>query len=174
MLSETSKDISGYEGQYAITADGRIYSHSRVNQRGRLIKGRWLKPGVDRDGYLKVCLYRDGEKNYQFVHRLVASAFLDNLHSYAEVNHINGLKKDNRSANLEWVSRSQNNSHAYQSGLKKAINGERHPNAKLNNGQVDEILSSTSISHRELAKRYGVSQVLISRIIRRDAWAVAK
>lgn len=170
MLSETSKDIAGYEGQYAVTDDGRIYSHSRVNHSGRLVKGRWLKPGTDRDGYLKVCLYLDGEKNYQFVHRLVASAFLDNPHSYAEVNHVNGIKSDNRASNLEWVSRSQNNAHAYRAGLRKALNGERHPNSKLTSEQVVDILSCKSMSHAELAKKHGVSQVLISRIIRKEAW----
>lgn len=42
MLSETAKDIAGYEGKYSVTTDGRVYSHSRVDACGRLQKGRWL------------------------------------------------------------------------------------------------------------------------------------
>ncbi|MEW0227966.1 NUMOD4 domain-containing protein [Escherichia coli] len=51
MLSETAKDIAGYEGKYSVTTDGRVYSHSRVDARGRLQKGRWLKPVNHSDGY---------------------------------------------------------------------------------------------------------------------------
>lgn len=50
MLSETAKDIAGYEGKYSVTTDGRVYSHSRVDACGRLQKGRWLKPVNHSDG----------------------------------------------------------------------------------------------------------------------------
>ncbi|EAA9298054.1 endodeoxyribonuclease [Salmonella enterica subsp. enterica] len=170
MLSETLKDIFGYEGQYAITTDGRIYSHSRLNRAGRLIKGRWMKPAKDKDGYLKVCLCSESGRSYQFVHRLVAAAFISNHEGYREVNHINGKKDDNRIDNLEWANRSQNNAHAYISGLRKPLRGSKHPNAKLTSEQVIDILTCKSMPHRKLALKHGVSQVLVSRIIRKEAW----
>ena len=76
MLSENAKDIEGYEGLYAITNDGRVYSHSRVNLRGCLIKGRWLKHNHNVNGYKYVCLYKDGVKKNILIHKLVASHFV--------------------------------------------------------------------------------------------------
>ena len=61
-----------------------------------------------------------GYRGYpQYVHRMVAETWLDNPNNYEEVNHINGDKTDNRVENLEWVTHSQNVSHAYRTGLNK-------------------------------------------------------
>lgn len=50
------------------------------------------------------------------VHRLVASAFIDNPNNYPEVNHINSNREDNRAVNLEWSNRSLNNKHKFNQG----------------------------------------------------------
>ena len=64
------KDIKGYEGLYAATSCGKIWSYRRH---------KFLKPRKQRDGYLLVNLYRDGvQKTYQ-LHRLIAEAYLENL-----------------------------------------------------------------------------------------------
>ena len=96
------KDIEGYEGVYAITSCGRVYSHSRVNGQGRLQKGRWMKPQVDKDGYLKVRLQLNGTSKYCMVHRLVAMAFLPNPLNHPVINHKNEVKDYNDVSNLEW------------------------------------------------------------------------
>jgi hypothetical protein len=70
--------------------------------------------GANHDGYRKV-MGRDRVKVY--VHRLVAEAFLPNPEGLPEVNHINGVRHDNRVANLEWVSHADNMRHAYSTGL---------------------------------------------------------
>ncbi len=65
MLSEDIRDVVGYEGLYAVTRDGRVYSHSRIintcHGATRLMKDRWLKPAKDGGGYLFVGLCKDGE-----------------------------------------------------------------------------------------------------------------
>lgn len=170
MLSETAKDIAGYEGKYSVTTDGRVYSHSRVDAYGRLQKGRWLKPIVHSDGYMYVNL-REKEKTKQlYIHRLVAITFIDNLDSLPQVNHINGIKSDNRVENLEWVTGSQNMVHASKSGFLNPISGERHYCAKLSTEQVKEIRACKSMSQREMARMYGVSKATISGILNNKTW----
>ena len=89
------KDIIGFEGHYAITEDGQVWSHK--NQ-------RFLKPYRDNRGYLKVDL-RNGEIRKQCrVHRLVAEAFIPNPFGLDTVNHIDENKENNCVDNLEWMS----------------------------------------------------------------------
>lgn len=79
-----------------------------------------IKLRPDKSGYLKVDL---GRRNTKSVHRLVWEAFHGQIPKGMEINHRNGSKIDNRLANLELVTRSQNMRHAYASGLmrKRAI-----------------------------------------------------
>ncbi|CQR03437.1 TPA: NUMOD4 motif-containing HNH endonuclease [Yersinia enterocolitica] len=164
MLSETAKDIAGYEGHYAVTADGRIYSHSRVNALGGLTKGRWLRPGKGGRGYLVVNLCSGGVTKTHSLHRLVAKAYIPNPERAAEVNHINGDKTDNRVENLEWVTSSENKAHAYKYGLYKT--GEGHSRAKLTDADILSICSSEEFSPQELAVIYGVDRSYISYLRR--------
>ncbi len=89
--------------------DFPVYS---VNTNGDVrndVTGRILKHKVKPNGYHFVCLCPD--KKYLHIHRLVAEAFIANPLSKPEVNHINGIKADNRVENLEWVSHSENEHH---------------------------------------------------------------
>lgn len=92
------KDIKGYEGIYAITEDGQVWSYKRQ---------KFMKP-YKQNGYLLVRLFKDGNsKNYR-IHRLVAEAYLPNPNNYPEVHHINSIRTDNRIENLAWVSKEDN------------------------------------------------------------------
>lgn len=77
----------------------------------------------DKDGYLKTALRRDGKRYYRRVHRLVAKTFLPNPNNLSQVNHINGIRDDNRVENLEWVSAKENVRHAYDVLGRKGHNG---------------------------------------------------
>jgi len=93
------KDIKGYETLYAASDCGKVFSY-------RL--GRYLKPGTNTHGYLKVVLCKDGKTKTRKVHRLVAETFLEVDDDRSDVDHIDGNKINNNVDNLRWVSHSEN------------------------------------------------------------------
>lgn len=104
--------------------DGRAY---RVSLNGAIeCDGRLLAQHKTDRGYMKVTL---GGKSVA-VHRIVASAFVPNPEGYAEVNHLDGNKANNASANLEWCSRSENMKHAYAAGLHPGVSASGPDNPR--------------------------------------------
>jgi hypothetical protein len=101
------KEIEGYP-QYKITEDGEVWSYQKNTPRP-------LKPGVSKLGYKLVCL---GRNNPKTLHRLLAKTFIPNPENKPCVNHIDGNKLNNNLSNLEWVSYSENNKHAFKTGLR--------------------------------------------------------
>ena len=93
------KDIKNYEGIYAITENGEVWSY-RSN--------KWLNPSTHYRGYKVVCLSDKGKADSFFVHRLVAETFLPNPDNLPEVNHKDENKANNSIANLEWIDHTQN------------------------------------------------------------------
>lgn len=109
---EIYKDVAGYEGLYKVSNLGNVRSVGMwTNIRGgskRFLKGRVLKSGKGKGGYLIVVLCKDGKQKTHTVHRLVAQAFIDNPNNLPEVNHIDENKENNVVTNLEWCSYSYN------------------------------------------------------------------
>lgn len=70
----------------------------------------------DNVGYMQVNLYKDGNKKYIRVHRLVAEYFVPNPYNKPFVNHIDGDKTNNHYSNLEWVDNRENVKHFYSMG----------------------------------------------------------
>lgn len=93
------KDIKGYEGLYAVTSCGKVWSYRRQ---------KFLKGVPDKDGYLRISLVKDGVKKSYSVHRLVAEAYISNPDNLPQVNHKSEIKTENHINNLEWVSSSDN------------------------------------------------------------------
>ena len=96
------KPIKGFEERYLVSDSGQVWS---------LLRHRALRPTIDRYGYEKVVLCKDGKMFYRTVHRLVAQAFIPNPDNLTTVNHINEDKTDNRAVNLEWMSIADNDNH---------------------------------------------------------------
>lgn len=123
--------IIGQEGKYEISSHGRVKNLCRVSVRKngtRLTsRERILKPFLNGAGYLCVDLSRKHHR----VHRLVAEHFIPRSGD-VQVNHINGVKTDNRVNNLEWCSQLENIRHAFKMGLvpRKSITGEKSHNSK--------------------------------------------
>ena len=96
------KPVVGFEECYLVSDSGQVWS---------LRRHKALSPTIDRYGYEKVVLSKDGKSFYRTVHRLVAQAFVPNPNNLATVNHINENKTDNRAVNLEWLSIADNDNH---------------------------------------------------------------
>ena len=94
---EIWKDVEEYPN-YQVSSEGRVKSLN-YNHTG---KEKILKSAKDKDGYLLICLWKEGKPKMFSVHRLVASAFIPNYDNLPQVNHINEDKTDNRVENLEW------------------------------------------------------------------------
>jgi len=111
-LSEyVAKDIEGYEGLYAVTNCGKVYSHSKVVANGRLQKGRWIKPDLTAKGYYRVALFKNGVGTKFSVHRLVAKAFCKTDDMTLTVNHKDKIRTNNSYYNLEWCTIQYNVEH---------------------------------------------------------------
>lgn len=142
---EQWRDIFGYEGVYQVSDLGRV----RSLKFGRV---KVLRSYKNRDGYLKVFLWKDGKRRNIYVHRLVANAFIPNSdESKNEINHIDECKQNNRVSNIEWCDRSYNVTY---NGLRYR---RRHPNYKRN--EIKSIYRpELSIDENlELFKAKGVS-----------------
>ena len=110
-MTEEWRPVVGYDGSYEVSSMGNIRSLDRLNGRGRWLKGRLIKIGMTRNGYMRCCLCIKGERTHYYVHRLVAQAFVTNPDGKPQVNHINEIKADNRASNLEWVTSRENSVH---------------------------------------------------------------
>ena len=115
-MKEIYKDIKGYEDRYQISNLGNVKSKEIILyyngiDNPQLFPERILKPERTFKGYFRVQLAKNGIKKKVYIHRIVASHFIDNLLNKAQVNHKNGIKNDNRVENLEWVSMLENISH---------------------------------------------------------------
>jgi hypothetical protein len=113
------KEIIGFSN-YTLSEDGKVYSRFVKGGCGRVSDSlRELKLVLDGTGYFIVSLISDeGIKVKVSVHRLVAMAYLPNPEGKQHVNHINGIKTDNRLCNLEWATPLENTRHAIRTGLK--------------------------------------------------------
>lgn len=93
------KDIKGFEGLYGITSCGKVYSYKRK---------KFVEPEKTRNGYLRVTLFKDGNRIHKSVHRLVAEAYIPNPNNYNTVDHRNGNKEQNNIQNLQWLTVADN------------------------------------------------------------------
>ena len=100
------KDVAGYEGLYAVTNCGKVWSYKNK---------RFLKPQKKRDGYLEVYLYKGGERKHYIIHRLVAMAYIPNPDNLPQVNHKDENKENNALPNLEWCTNEYNNNYGSHS-----------------------------------------------------------
>lgn len=137
MEKEIWKDVKEYEGLYQISNFGRIKSTQRTKRFNLnpeityIKKEKILKTQVNRYGYEFLRAKKDGAKRSFTIHRKVALAFIPNPENKPFVNHINGIKTDNRVENLEWVTASENINHAIKTKLKKFKKGKEHHNYKI-------------------------------------------
>lgn len=120
-MMEVWKVVKGFEGFYEVSNLGRVRSVERtvLYKDGRKFnyKSILLKAGKDQRGYLQVGFNKNGANSTHRIHRLVAENFIPNHSINKEVNHIDGVKENNKLDNLEWVTSSENTKKGYELGL---------------------------------------------------------
>lgn len=124
---EIWKPIKGFEKLYEISSLGRVKSlarpmHLPIKGKCYTSREKIMSPArIGADGYEFVYLRKNVKSHRYYVHRLVADNFLNDIKNGNVVNHINGIKYDNRVENLEWCSQSDNVKHATRILGKRSI-----------------------------------------------------
>lgn len=166
---EIWKSIESADSLYEVSSEGRMRQCVGVYRR----TGRLLKPQKRPNGYVQGTIrFLDGRYEYPLVHRLVAAAFIGHIPESMQVNHKNGIRSDNRVENLEIVTASENNLHAYRELNRERPKGEKHPGAKLTEEIVLEIRWLFAMGARQchLALEYCLDPTVIRDIVHRYRW----
>ena len=163
-MVELWKDVCGFEGLYKVSNLGRVSSCHYTNHKGK--KPIILKSTLSSTGYRHVQLYKNKKAYTVNVHRLVATAFIENPDDKPEVNHIDGNKSNNSVTNLEWVTTVENRQHALKTGLWESApmrgrTGANNPNSKpiiqYNlNGEFIRLWCGTSEAARSINRNPSV------------------
>lgn len=172
MNKEIWKDIDGYDGKYQVSNLGRVKSLYFMNRRANIPREKILKFGYNLQGYPFVHLCYLGKTSKPLsVHRLVAKAFIPNPNNYPIVNHINGIKTDNRVENLEWCTQQYNIKQSFKNGQQKPTwenkKGELNPlSIKVNQYDLDGNFIKTWGCIREVQRKLNIFAVGISKCCR--------
>jgi len=136
MIQEIWKDVVGFEGYYQVSNFGNVFS--KINNRN-------MKVTLNKRGYSQVMLCGAIQRKNKRVHILVCESFIPNEDNKPFVNHINGIRHDNRVENLEWVTPLENVSHALSTGL-------FNPSKKRNLLQSKKFRKVVKLSTNEIYK----------------------
>lgn len=175
---EKYKQIDGYEN-YSVSNLGNVKTKNWYGSGKEAV----LRPAKDKKGYLRVALSGNKKLKSYRIHRLVAITFIPNPENKPQVNHINGIKTDNRAENLEWCTCSENQIHAIKTGLttsRKGISrnapwtiGENNINSILTEADVIEIRNKFRprvYTRKMLAQEYGVKESTIKDVVIKKSW----
>lgn len=113
-MNKEWREVPGYDGEYIVSNDGEVRSLFCGHGTRWKCGERVLTQRLDYKGYKKVKLCKEGQCKLVFVHRLVASAFLEKPDGKNIVNHRDGNKQNNNVGNLEWCTDSENQIHSYR------------------------------------------------------------
>lgn len=180
--AEVWVDIPGYEGHYQVSNLSRIRSLDKLVNGGRSgvkLKKSKVLTHANRHGYRCVTLSKHGMSKTNLVHRVVASVFIPNLDNKPFINHINGIKHDNRIENLEWCTGKENSDHKF--------NVLGYKQSKETNKKIQVYVQQRAIKLRkpvkcieddllfesveETAKHYGVTRRAIRNLIQKKSYS---
>lgn len=182
MTVEVWKDVVGWEDRYEVSNLGNVKSKSYLkhtaNMHGPIsfmTKAKPLRPGLNGDGYYMVVLNRDKVSTTKSVHRIVATAFLDNPDDLPIVNHKDSNRLNNASENLEWCTHQHNVQHSYDSGSNSNA-GDLHPRKKLTEFIVVEMRAkyNAGATTAQLVAEYGFKYHTINKAVRGVNWSHVK
>jgi hypothetical protein len=152
-----------------------VYEYYEVSSLGRfrnretkeLLKGYTQR-------YVTVSLYRYKKRSCDYLHKIVALAFIGPCPPGKEVNHIDTIKTHNWYTNLEYLTHKGNEEHAVKNNLKAF--GERNGNSKLTVKKVKEIrrLCARGVPQKDVAAKFGVYPQAVKLAVERKTWRRVK
>ena len=158
--------IDGYATRYFVSRDGVVISLYKK-------KVHKLKVFKTDKGYLYVKLWINGKSRAAFIHRLVATAYIPNPDNKPEVNHKDGNKSHNYSANLEWVTSKENKEHAKNHGLLNCGRLEKSGDAKYSNKQIEsacKLMEENKLTLNQISEKTGVDKDTLYYIRTKSGW----
>lgn len=144
-----------------------------IDENGNVYKGSKKISHNVTSRYVLIGLNKNNKAYSRSIHRLLAITFIPNPENKPCINHINGIKKDNRIENLEWCTKKENIQHAVRTGLKKGMPADSHPMRKLDSVSVYIIREACllGVKQKELARYFNVDFRTISQIKTNRRWA---
>lgn len=155
MGKEIWRDIPNFEGHYQVSNLGRVKSLYFRNGQGIIPNREKILTPLNSRGYLRVRLCECAVRNLFSVHRLVAETFIPNAENKPCVNHINGIKTDNRVENLEWCTYSENEQHSRYVLGKQPINKKKVNQYDLEGNFIKQY-ESIADAGKSLNKKYSL------------------
>lgn len=158
--------------EYEISNLGRVRrAVDRIMGRRIAVAGEILKPYQMKNGYYAIKFKRHTIQKHFLIHRLVAIAFIDNPTQESCVNHVDGIRWNNRYTNLEWCSQATNMYHAAKM-LKSMAHGSSHYRAVLTEKLVIDIheLRMQGFRPSRIARILGIHVRHIDNVVKRRAW----
>lgn len=157
---------------YAVSNMGNVKALEKIDSKGVLRKERQLRLYTTKDGYKKCCIPKAGKKQgAQTVHRVVCVTFVGEIPLGFEINHLNGIRDDNRPENLEAVTHSDNIKHS-----KDVLNTNyaTYGNGRMTPSQREDAIASHKNGETltSIAKRLGFSRPQIGNVVRGDCWHI--
>lgn len=166
-MKEEWKDIIGYEGHYQISNFGRVKSVKKwdVNRRSYVACESILSPTDNGNGYMIIGLCGESSRKNHYVHRLVASAFVENPKKCNYVNHLDHDRKNNVYSNLEWCDQAEN--------IQYSADRMRHEKSVSHSGTGEKCIYYRKKSGRYRIvirqKEYGSCKTLQEAVNKRDS-----
>lgn len=149
---------------YEVSENGDVYN---------TVTKRFLKQRIDHTGYMNVTMRDNGGKwRTVKVHRILAQTYIPNPDDKPEVNHIDGVKTNNKLTNLEWVTSKENKQHGLEMGLYDNIIAEKNITSTLSNEQVHKIclLLQDGVRNSDVADMMGISRDIVGHIKSGNIW----
>lgn len=148
---EEWRDIEGFENIYQISNFGRVKRlqrtvivFNRFKYCERNLAEKYMSTYVLPKGYQCVKLHHKKHRRSEYIHRLVALAFIPQEESKKEVNHKDGDKHNNHVDNLEWCTRKENIQHAWDTGLNKSTEKQKESVRRTAKLKVSKVVLDES------------------------------